>query len=106
MSRAVDLTVYCGHSRLPTMLRSVLPGPGKSVCVWRQRMARWPPRSPAKSNGNRNSWMTNSLAKNKVPGKFPPQTANANQTPTKGIDSTIENTTRRPEPESRSSGSE
>ena len=50
--------------------------------------------------------MTKSLAKNSVPGNAPPHTLKASQRPTRGIDCTIEKTTRRPEPESRSSGSE
>ena len=41
-----------------------------------------------------------------VPGKAPPQMSKASQGPTKGMDWTIEKTTRSPEPESRSSGRE
>ena len=49
---AADLAAYWGHSREPTMLSSVRPGPLNWVCFWRQTMARWALRRPTMRRGD------------------------------------------------------
>ena len=72
MNRPPAFRAYCGQIRLPRMLVSVLPGPGKSVCFWCHRIIRWAVSSPTMMAGNRNSWTTNSRGMNDGPGKRPP----------------------------------
>ncbi len=85
-----ELTAYDGHSLLPTTLVSRRPGPGKSVCFWRHRMARCTAMRPKIISGTISTWVTNSRGMISWAGNSPPNIRNANHDPMMGTDRAIE----------------
>src|SRR5438132_265770 len=98
--------VMRGVSAEPTTIRSVRPGPGKSVCFWRQTSARCADISPINRAGRIMMWKISSRDRKSGVGDSPPNSRNAIQVPTNGIESTTEYAIRTPVPDKRSSGRE
>ncbi len=55
---AVPLAAKVGHTRSPTTLRSVRPGPLNCVWRWRATRARWAPSRAMITAGSNRMWMT------------------------------------------------
>src|SRR5699024_6868226 len=107
-NQAPPFNANIGMIRTPTTLRSVRRTPGNWVCFWYQTNPRCTAINASMIPGTSRMCSVYSRGMNSpLPGNSPPNSAQCNQVPITGIDSTIpDNVARTPVPDSRSSGSE